>query len=107
ALFCFDYCLTLGQEINLVWKRGFCTSSILFYCVRYPALFSTLFVIMDALPYNGMSNWVMFSSLRVYALWDRSRWVLGGAVLLGMINPAISIVSRGLSSPATSHLESI
>ncbi|EIW55122.1 uncharacterized protein TRAVEDRAFT_100228, partial [Trametes versicolor FP-101664 SS1] len=92
ALFCFDYCLTFGREVDFVWKRGLSVSTVLFYAARYPAFFSTIFVILDIVPFKGMSISVMFSSLRVYALWDRNRCVLAAVLLLGMANPAISIV---------------
>ncbi|KAI0654367.1 hypothetical protein C8Q70DRAFT_925911 [Cubamyces menziesii] len=93
ALFCYDYCLTLGREARLVWRRGFSTSAVLFYGVRYPALFSTIFVVMDLTNWKGMSDWVLFSALRVFALWDRNPWILACVLVLGMVNPAISIVS--------------
>ncbi|OSC97814.1 hypothetical protein PYCCODRAFT_1376413, partial [Trametes coccinea BRFM310] len=94
ALFCYDYCLTAGREVQLVWRRGFSTSTVLFFGVRYPAVFSTIFVVMDMTSWKGMSDWVMFSGLRVYALWDRNTWILVAVLLLGMVNPAISIVRR-------------
>ncbi|KAI0631153.1 hypothetical protein C8Q77DRAFT_1159851 [Trametes polyzona] len=142
ALFCFDYFLTFGGEVELVWRRGFSTSAVLFYAVRYPALFSTVFVILDMTPFKGQSDWgyvvpkvstagetygpehhpphrgwwwvptcnmtaiftpteelPVFSSLRVYALWDRNRWVPAAALLLGMANPAISIYTFVLMKP--------
>ncbi|KAI9067876.1 hypothetical protein FKP32DRAFT_1562917 [Trametes sanguinea] len=95
ALFCYDYCLTFGREVQLVWRRRFSTSSVLFFGARYPAVFSTIFVIMDMTSWKGMSDWVLhslFSGLRVYALWDRNTWILAAVLLLGMVNPVISIV---------------
>ncbi|KAL1949130.1 hypothetical protein VTO73DRAFT_10936 [Trametes versicolor] len=55
ALFCFDYCLTFGREVDFVWKRGLSVSTVLFYAARYPAFFSTIFVILDIIPFKGMS----------------------------------------------------
>lgn len=37
ALFIYDYFLTLGDEIELVWPSGFALAEILFYALRYSA----------------------------------------------------------------------
>ncbi|KAI0642707.1 hypothetical protein C8Q79DRAFT_230034 [Trametes meyenii] len=56
ALFCFDYALTLPQEAQRIWKLKLTPSALISYCVRYPALFSTPFVILDQTRWRGISN---------------------------------------------------
>ncbi|KAH9899284.1 hypothetical protein C8Q73DRAFT_787183 [Cubamyces lactineus] len=114
ALFCYDYCLTLGREVRLVWKRRFSASSILYYTVRYSAVFNVVLFVMDMTPWKGMSDWpyhscgilvhmdmffdvvvligaAVFSALRVFALWNRNPWIFSGVLFLGMVIPVISI----------------
>ncbi|KAI0366874.1 hypothetical protein BV20DRAFT_951428, partial [Pilatotrama ljubarskyi] len=107
ALFCYDYCLTFRREVRLVSRHGASTSSILLYAVRYSAFFSTIFVILDLLPWKGISDRVLFSGLRVYALWDRNLRILALVLLLGLVNPAISIVRvfRLCSVSHQSHID--
>ncbi|KAI0325335.1 hypothetical protein GY45DRAFT_254178 [Cubamyces sp. BRFM 1775] len=54
ALSCYDYGLTLEREIRLVWRRGFSTSSILYYAVRYSAVLGTLSCIVDLAYHNNL-----------------------------------------------------
>lgn len=61
ALICFDYCLTFCREVDLVWKRGISVSTVLFYAARYPALFSTIFVILGVLPPKSGSFLVSYA----------------------------------------------
>ncbi|KAI0760256.1 hypothetical protein C8Q74DRAFT_213959 [Fomes fomentarius] len=60
ALFCFDYSITIGSEVRLIWPRRLSGPSILFYTVRYPALLNTLFVILNEVLWRGISNEVNF-----------------------------------------------
>ncbi|KAI0325339.1 hypothetical protein GY45DRAFT_1261025 [Cubamyces sp. BRFM 1775] len=102
ALFCFDYFLTLTREAQRIWKLKLAPSAIIFYCVRYPALFSTLFVILEQTRWSGISdevNDIPFSALRAYALSGQKRWVLATVLILGSVNPLISLVSNDLRAP--------
>lgn len=56
ALFCFDYGLTFTREVERIWKRGLSAPAVLFYCVRYPALVSTIFIILDETAWAGISD---------------------------------------------------
>ncbi|CDO70386.1 hypothetical protein BN946_scf184999.g26 [Trametes cinnabarina] len=56
ALFCFNYILTFTREVQRIWKLRFTTSAILFYCVRYSALFNTIFIVLEQTRWNGISD---------------------------------------------------
>ncbi|KIJ46419.1 hypothetical protein M422DRAFT_250014 [Sphaerobolus stellatus SS14] len=43
ALLLYDYFLTLGQEIDLVWKRRFSWGKVLFFIIRYFGIFAHTF----------------------------------------------------------------
>ncbi|KAH9899286.1 hypothetical protein C8Q73DRAFT_639740, partial [Cubamyces lactineus] len=107
ALFCFDYCLIFTREVQRIWKLKHAPSAIIFYCVRYPSLFSTLFVILEQTRWSGISDEVTFSALRAYALSGQKRWALAVVLCLGSVNPLISLVSANsalawrASSPST------
>lgn len=62
ALFSFDYSLTFTREVERIWKHGFSTPAVLFYLVRYPALMSVLFVILEETSWAGISDRVCSAS---------------------------------------------
>ncbi|KAI0325334.1 hypothetical protein GY45DRAFT_1374823 [Cubamyces sp. BRFM 1775] len=41
----------------------------------------------------------VFSALRVFALWDRNPWIFSSVLILGMVNPAISIYTFTQTQP--------
>ncbi|OBZ67925.1 hypothetical protein A0H81_12162 [Grifola frondosa] len=55
ALFCYDYFLTLGSEVEHIWRTKISIATLVFYAVRYSALFSTIFVILDIIPGRDMT----------------------------------------------------
>ncbi|KAI0356045.1 hypothetical protein OH77DRAFT_1402140, partial [Trametes cingulata] len=92
ALYCFDYSLTLAREVERIWKLGFSVSAVIFYCVRYSALVNTIFVILDQTSWRGLSDTVLFSALRAYALsWQDVRLLIA-VLVFGSIHPAIVLV---------------
>ncbi|KAI0690425.1 hypothetical protein C8T65DRAFT_587904, partial [Cerioporus squamosus] len=102
ALFCYDYCLTFAQEVRHIWLLRLSVPSLLFFAVRYPALVNTVFIILDQTCWKGMTDTVLFSALRAYALCGRNPWTLALVLLLGLVNPAISLVSHcAQRSPST------
>lgn len=92
----YDYCLTFGDEITFVWLKGtaFSVAKALFWLNRYwpianyvvrAWLFSHSFLspyLCKILPFTGWSSVINFAvveivlMLRVWALYDRSRWVI-------------------------------
>ncbi|KAI0763066.1 hypothetical protein BD413DRAFT_720192 [Trametes elegans] len=88
---CFDYCLTFTREVQRIWTLGFSMSAVLFYGVRYPAVFSTLFVVLDMTQWHGISDSVLFSALRAYALCMGNPRVLVLVLVFGLVQPIISL----------------
>ncbi|RPD61312.1 hypothetical protein L227DRAFT_65094 [Lentinus tigrinus ALCF2SS1-6] len=56
ALFCYDYCLTFGREVQYIWPLRLSIPSLLFFAVRYPALVNTIFIILDQTCWRGMRD---------------------------------------------------
>ncbi len=56
ALFWYDYCLTFAQDIRHIWPLRLSIPSLLFVAVRYPALVSTAFIILDQTQWKGMTD---------------------------------------------------
>ncbi|OSC97812.1 hypothetical protein PYCCODRAFT_1376405, partial [Trametes coccinea BRFM310] len=94
ALFCFDYMLTFAREVRRIWKLRFTTSAMLFYCVRYSALFNTIFVVLEQTQWKGPSLSVVFSALRAYALSGQNKPILIILLVLGSVNPVVTLVSN-------------
>ncbi|KAI0703648.1 hypothetical protein C8T65DRAFT_654645 [Cerioporus squamosus] len=119
ALIAYEYCLTFHREVQQIWRRGFSSSTFLFYAVRYPAVISPLFVILDLSPWNGqsdrtctilvrsemalnvllLSSAALFSALRAYALCGQNLTILVLVLVLGLVNPAISVYTFVQSTP--------
>ncbi|RPD75595.1 hypothetical protein L226DRAFT_522734 [Lentinus tigrinus ALCF2SS1-7] len=119
ALIIYEYCITFHREVNQIWRRGFSSSTLLFYAVRYPAVINPLFVLLDLVPWNGQSDRTcailvrsemalnvlllcsaaVFSSLRAYALCAQNITILVVVLGLGLMNPVISIYTFVESTP--------
>ncbi|OBZ67946.1 hypothetical protein A0H81_12106 [Grifola frondosa] len=56
ALFCYDYILTFGSEVQFMWRSKLSIAAIVFYVVRYAALFNTLFTILETLQGPTVTN---------------------------------------------------
>ncbi|KAH9925301.1 uncharacterized protein B0H18DRAFT_1009547 [Fomitopsis serialis] len=113
ALCCYDYCLTLGDEIQYVWTRKRPLSLLLFCGFRYPAVLNTIFVILGSRAWPGwQSNYsclvlirtemvlnivllisaAVFTALRIYAIYGLKLSIFLIVFLLGIINPAIYMI---------------
>ncbi|KAI0691646.1 hypothetical protein C8Q76DRAFT_803173 [Earliella scabrosa] len=112
CLLYYDYFLTLGDEVRLVWCRRLNLASVLYLAIRYTFLVLltlTLFVTLplsptwvETLPRSrcqSLSNAYIvvqlvafaavsaFAALRIMALWSRN-WVIGVFLfVLGLLNP--------------------
>ncbi|KAK7046507.1 hypothetical protein R3P38DRAFT_2874099 [Favolaschia claudopus] len=107
----FDHLLTLGMEIELLWRRRTSFSAYWFFVNRYFGLFST--VAVSALPFvNGSEKACRHYSLfreivlvvtqtiagiimiiRVYALYGKDRRVLCAALVAGSCVIGVSVFS--------------
>ncbi|KAF9458375.1 hypothetical protein BDZ94DRAFT_1270771, partial [Collybia nuda] len=90
----YDHVITLGREIEFVWRRPKSTSSYCFFLNRYSALSSNVAVMVlgfTSLPYQSCRRYniarqilliinqliiCFLLSMRVYALYSRSRRIL-------------------------------
>ncbi|OCH89279.1 hypothetical protein OBBRIDRAFT_732908 [Obba rivulosa] len=99
ALYWYDLCLTFSEEVQDIWKAKFAFPTFLFYVLRYLPLLDTAFTIAEGYPQPKQSYLVprtprtAFVALRMYALFPRRPWLSVLVLLLGLINPAIGIVS--------------
>ncbi|RPD61323.1 hypothetical protein L227DRAFT_652608, partial [Lentinus tigrinus ALCF2SS1-6] len=120
ALIIYEYCITFHREVNQIWRRGFSSSTLLVYAVRYPAVINPLFVLLDLVPWNRQSDRscailvrsemalnvlllcsaAVFSSLRAYALCAQNITILVVVLGLGLMNPVISIYTF-VETPST------
>ncbi|EKM56356.1 uncharacterized protein PHACADRAFT_91681, partial [Phanerochaete carnosa HHB-10118-sp] len=94
GLVVYEYTITLGQEVAVVWKRRFTATSMLLLGIRW---FMLLGSILDATPptyiwceskFSPIVCHVVFSALRVYALWQGSpmKYVcLAAPLILGVV----------------------
>ncbi|EPT00579.1 hypothetical protein FOMPIDRAFT_1122418, partial [Fomitopsis schrenkii] len=100
-LCCYDYCLTLGREVELVWSGKLSLASVLFYALRYSALLDTVLVMLGYLSWPAWQTTRvrLFTALRVYALFHKSIRLFGVTLALGFITPIILTYSFIRSTP--------
>lgn len=120
AFYCYDYCLTFSDEVRFVWKARPSVIAALFYVFRYTALFNTVFMILGLHAWPSwqsdrsctilvrtemvcnillLSSAALFGAFRVYAICDRRLLPFVATLLLGLINPAISIYTFIINEP--------
>lgn len=46
----YDWALTFGQELELVWKHHFSLVTVLYLCVRYGGILYSSIIILEDLP---------------------------------------------------------
>ncbi|EKM57679.1 uncharacterized protein PHACADRAFT_206559 [Phanerochaete carnosa HHB-10118-sp] len=72
ALVVYEFLITISDEIDILWKRPVTVSAVLFGSVRWCMLITATLQLAPTTP-----NTAVFSALRVFAIWDRSRiWSL-------------------------------
>ncbi|EKM48076.1 uncharacterized protein PHACADRAFT_77010, partial [Phanerochaete carnosa HHB-10118-sp] len=86
----YEFLITIGDEIEIVWRKPITASSVLLGSVRWCLLLTAILNLAPSTP-NNLENsctplqiltWVLnligfvqialFSALRVFAIWDRS-----------------------------------
>ncbi|KAH9926789.1 uncharacterized protein B0H18DRAFT_1005588 [Fomitopsis serialis] len=112
ALYVYDYLLTLDREVRYFWGAQPSFYTILFYFYRYPALANTVLEVLSRIdaPWQTVklrdmqrfqmgldivilvSAASMFAALRVFAIYNRNRWLCATVLLIGLVNPGILIV---------------
>lgn len=115
----YDYFLTLDREIKFIWKAEQSLATILFYFYRYPGLLNFIIELLGRMSWH---NWQtdarcgavlhtqmaldlmilisssIFAALRVYAIFNRDRFLFSLVLISGLINPIISIYIFVMSS---------
>ncbi|KAH9925814.1 uncharacterized protein B0H18DRAFT_1008498 [Fomitopsis serialis] len=110
ALLIYDWAITLGQELRYVWGSKFRGYTLLFILNRINSLGMIVGILMGLTPwYTGevckaavlvlasfqIMNfvlWAIVSSLRVYAISNRTVWISLLTFLLAMVPAATNIV---------------
>jgi len=100
ALFAYDFCLTVGDAVEFIWKKTWTFSSVLFITTRYLPFIEGALVLVEAIspnPSNSTCEFLLHSRvwlvtiglfiaelilvLRTTAIWDGNRKI-GTSLLL-------------------------
>ncbi|KAH8836021.1 hypothetical protein DL96DRAFT_1550368 [Flagelloscypha sp. PMI_526] len=121
----YDYLLTFGDEVRLIWTRPKSFGSIVFFLNRYPALILHLgTTFMRFSYYEGLGRYRILSiyhalvlffvqaiacvtlAIRTIALYERSRWIISvicGLAIICVVSASWSIRPRSIrGSPYSS-----
>ncbi|KAH8115710.1 hypothetical protein DFH11DRAFT_1742730 [Phellopilus nigrolimitatus] len=112
AVLVYDYLITFGDEVELIWKSKLNTGNILFFATRYPAFIDTSFMLVYLFHSNLGTNLCnkfynastysfgvcviiagVIMSLRTYALWGRSRYILSTLISVTLLSFVIFIIA--------------
>ncbi|KAF8126764.1 hypothetical protein EV363DRAFT_1452795 [Boletus edulis] len=91
----YDYILTFSREIEYIWLRPWTWVFTMFVVVRYIGLCWF------------MTNALLMMILRVYAMWNRSRTILGILLFLNVTQTIVAVVSDGIYNNPNTHLSVI
>ncbi|KAF8126623.1 hypothetical protein EV363DRAFT_1174062 [Boletus edulis] len=118
----YDYLLTFSREIDYVWLRSWTWISTMFLLVRYlgvslailGGLYTTTFIpvtVSTAVTVVVFWQYVIFLAatdmvmvVRVYAMWNQSKWILGVLLFIYVSQVVSSLVMTGIiSNPSAFH----
>ncbi|KZT07034.1 uncharacterized protein LAESUDRAFT_652262, partial [Laetiporus sulphureus 93-53] len=95
ALVLYDYLLTIGDEYHYIWKARLSFSCILFYACRYSAALDCIVTVWSMASFATWSTpTVTFAALRVYEIYNGSKSVFALVLLMSLVNPILTLVSR-------------
>jgi len=116
----YDYCLTFSKEVTFIWQRPWTRVSTLFLLIRYvgclsafsfvlsgssfipgPVTVRTCSIVSFLCDWSSVIFWAgaeLAMTLRVYAIYNRSRIVLGGLLVMYIAEVVILIVSSSIYS---------
>ncbi|KAF9077972.1 hypothetical protein BDP27DRAFT_1207946, partial [Rhodocollybia butyracea] len=123
ALLYYDYVLTSGREVELVWKAKFSPSTVLYVLCRYALLANLLYLlafrdqiglrvilaiscdkwykIIAVLGVLGRAAVIVTFTLRTYVVWAQSRLVLLSLVMIGLS----TVMTDAVRSKVANHLD--
>jgi len=115
TLLLYDYAVTFPREVRCIWGRKFTWATVLFLLNRYLTLLNRVLMIVDMLPWQNLPQAtadktcesvlrlsevvtiilelvsMSFSSLRLYAIWEKDRRIMAVIALLGLVPPGINM----------------
>lgn len=91
AILFYDYFLTLGREVDYIWKKKLSFVSILFYCYRYAAILSWPAIFFVTRPPLSWASHSLVSSIAY--------------VTFRFIGCSFLLNNRGEYSPIEAHLQ--
>ncbi|KAF8069927.1 hypothetical protein FPV67DRAFT_1485467 [Lyophyllum atratum] len=109
ALLYYDYVLTFGMEVKYIWKERFRISTILYICCRYALVANVVylltisnkitgkvcragFLVTSSLSVFGRAAVVIVWTMRTYAVFGKSRWVLTFFGIIGLMLLILDII---------------
>lgn len=108
ALVFYDYFLTFPDEVRYLWKAKQSSTVFLVHGLRYIALSCAIVIIVSTQLYQGcvvilripmaisiaiFLDAALFAALRIYAIYDLSRWRFAIILVIGLLNPIFLLYS--------------
>ncbi|KAF8124550.1 hypothetical protein EV363DRAFT_1540282 [Boletus edulis] len=120
----YDYCLTISKEVAYIWTRPWTRVSTLFLLIRYVGCISAITFVQGSVkvrPSSPISLYVLYiwtyaifliaadmaMILRVYAMYNRSKFILGILLLIYIPEVVIVIVGFGIYSDPNHTMVSV
>ncbi|KAF8123687.1 hypothetical protein EV363DRAFT_1587224 [Boletus edulis] len=123
----YDYCLTISNEVTYIWKRPWTRVSTLFLLIRYAGCFVALGQAFDGSTFIpgpvtvrytvfiliGWAHTIFYMAadmvmiLRVYAIYNRSKIILGVLLALYFTELVLLIVNASVYSDPTYVIASV
>ncbi|KAF8126805.1 hypothetical protein EV363DRAFT_1347490 [Boletus edulis] len=106
----YDYCVTFSNEVKYIWRRPWTWVSTLFLLIRYAGYLSVLPEKVRRNIIYLLGNWAyplfwvgadMMMILRVYAMYNRSRIILGILLVMYITEVVFLFVSSSIYSDPT------
>ncbi|EJD50237.1 hypothetical protein AURDEDRAFT_160772 [Auricularia subglabra TFB-10046 SS5] len=88
ALFVYEYLITIGDEVELLWATAWGPAPVLYFATRYSALPEICLDITFSIVV-GMLLGQSIIVLRTWALWDGSRAVIRTFIVAGVLSVGI------------------
>ncbi|KAF8556921.1 hypothetical protein OG21DRAFT_507966 [Imleria badia] len=123
----YDYVLTFSREVDYVWHRSWTLVSTMFVLIRYVGLCFAIVASLDGSAFvpgfasvkvstalSLMSYWLcpiflaatdFVMILRVYALWNRARWILNILLLIYVPQIISFLIVQGIYDNPNAYLK--
>ncbi|KLO16165.1 hypothetical protein SCHPADRAFT_901697 [Schizopora paradoxa] len=105
AVFLYDFAITFPQEIEYLWSSKLKLVNVLVIALRYltalgyvPVLVLTFAPIINARWQLSVGTTVTFLVIRLYAIYDKRRWILYVTFPFGMLSILLSSLAIGTAT---------